>query len=87
MMIVLWCAAAVIAVAVLTGACLTRHPLRALGGGALQGLCALAAVNVAGSFSGVTLGVTAFSAGVSAVLGIPGVIAMLVLQTLCFVPL
>ncbi len=87
MTVFLWVAAAITAAAVLTGAILTRHPIRALGSGALQGVCALAAVNVAAMWSGVSLGVTAFSASVAAVLGIPGVIAMLLLQTLCFVPM
>jgi len=84
---ILWVTAAVIAVALIVGAVMTKHPLRAFGSSMLQGICALAAVNVAAVWSGVSLGVTTFSTAVSAALGIPGVIGMLLLQTLCFAPL
>lgn len=80
MITMLQVAAIVTGVAVLVGACLTRKPVRALLQGALQGVCALAAVNVVSVFSGVTLGVTPFSLAVSAALGIPGTAALLVLQ-------
>ncbi len=79
----LWVIGGVIAVLVFIGACLTGRPLRALFSSALEGVCALAAVNVFSVFSGVTLGVTAFSMTVSTVLGIPGVAALLVMQVLC----
>ena len=79
---VLWIVGGVIAAAVLIGAFLTGKPIRALLGSAVEGLCALAAVNVISVFSGVTLGVTAFSVTVCVVLGIPGVATLLVLQVL-----
>ncbi len=77
-----WIIGGVITLAVLIGACLTRRPLRALMGSAFQGLCALAAVNAISAWSGVTLGLTWFSAAVCAVLGIPGAATLLVLQVL-----
>ena len=80
---VLWVIGGVIALAVFIGACLTGRPLRALFSSALEGICALAAVNVFSVFSGVTLGVTTFSVAVCGVLGIPGVAALLVMQVLC----
>ena len=79
----LWVIGGAIALCVFIGACLTGKPLRALLGSALEGICALAAVNVFSVFSGVTLGVTTFSVVVSSVLGIPGVAALLVMQVLC----
>ena len=79
----LWIIGSTIALLVLIGACLTRRPIRALCSSALEGICALAAVNVFSIFSGVTLGVTTFSVTVSGVLGIPGVAALLVMQVLC----
>ncbi len=72
----------VIAVAVLCGAIATKHPFRALFSSALQGISALAAVNVLSMFTGVTLGVTTFSCIVCAVLGLPGTITLLVLQAI-----
>lgn len=83
MTVVLWVVAGVILLAVLIGAVKTGKPVRALAGSALQGICALAAVNAISGLSGVSLGVTAFSLAVCAVLGIPGVAAMLVCQTIC----
>ena len=82
MMTGLWVIGGIIAAAVLVGACLTRRPVRSLCGSALEGICALAAVNVFSVFSGVTLGVTTFSLAVSCVLGIPGVATLLVMQVL-----
>ena len=76
-----WIIGSVIGMAVLIGACLTGRPIRTLCRSALEGFCALAAVNVLSMVSGVTLGVTAFSATVCALLGIPGTVTLLVLQT------
>ena len=81
-MTVWWIVGGVIVASVLVGAVLTKKPIRALTGSAVQGLCALAAVNVASAFSGVSLGVTTFSVLVGVVLGIPGVATLLVLQVL-----
>lgn len=55
----------------------TRRPVRSLLGSALQGVCALAAVNVTGLLTGVTLGVNWLSAVCCTVLGVPGVITLL----------
>ena len=77
-----WIVGGAVALAVLIGACLTRRPIRALLSGAFQGLCALAAVNAVSAWSGVTLGLTWFSAAVCGVLGIPGAVTLLVLQVI-----
>ena len=60
----------------------SRRPVRGLLGSALQGACALAAVNVTGMFTGVSLGLNWFSCAVSAVLGVPGVITLLLLNVI-----
>lgn len=82
-----WTIGAVILTAVMVGAVKTGHPVRSLGGSAVQGLGALAAVNILSAFSGVTVGLTSFSAAVCVVLGIPGVIALLILQAILILPL
>ena len=60
----------------------TGRPLRTIVGSGIQGLCALAAVNVAGAFTGVSLGLNALSGACCVVLGIPGVIALLLEKTI-----
>ena len=60
----------------------SRRPVRGLLGSVLQGACALAAVNVTGMFTGVSLGLNWLSCAVSAVLGVPGVIALLLLNVI-----
>ncbi len=55
----------------------TRRPVRSLLGSTLQGVCALAAVNVTGLLTGVALGVNWLSASCCALLGVPGVITLL----------
>lgn len=75
-------AAGVIAAALLIAAWCTGRPIRALLASAMQGLCALAAVNIVSIWSGVTLGVTVFSASVCAALGIPGAATLLIMQAL-----
>ena len=83
-----WMKALLIAVAVVNGMVLvialirTEKPLRRFLGGAVQGWCALAAVNVVGMFCGVSLGLNAFTTTVSGVLGVPGVIALLLLKAI-----
>ena len=57
------------------------RPLRRLAASGIQGLCALAAVNVTGMFTGVSLGLGWFSAAVCCVLGVPGVVLLLLLKT------
>ncbi len=81
-----WIVGGVIVLAVLIGAFLTRRPIRALFGSAFQGICALAAVNAVSAWSGVTLGLTWFSAAVCGALGIPGAVTLLVLQVLFRIP-
>lgn len=78
--ILLWCVAAVGAVVVLIGAIKTGKPIRALLGNALQGVCALAAVNVTGVFTGVSLGLNLLSGIACAAAGVPGVITLLLLK-------
>lgn len=65
-------------IAVGTAAFKTGRPIRSVIGSGIQGLCALAAVNVTGAFTGVSLGLNLFSGACCVVLGIPGVIALLV---------
>lgn len=71
-----------IVIALAVGIALFRsgRPVRGLVGSAAQGICALAAVNIAGAFTSVSLGLNLFSGLVCVVLGIPGVIALLVLK-------
>lgn len=71
------------ALAVLVAAIRSKRPLRQLLVGAIQGLCALAAVNVAGAFTGVSLGIGALSLTTAGLLGIPGVTTLLLLQWIC----
>lgn len=72
----------VIVLVVLIAAFKSGKPISSLSTSALQGVCALAAVNVSSVLTGVTLGVTSFSLTVCGVLGLPGVIGMLVLQSM-----
>ena len=71
---------AVIVTAVVVVLFRTGKPVRALAGSGIQGVCALAAVNVAGAFTSVSLGLNLFSGAVCLVLGIPGVIGLLLLK-------
>jgi pro-sigmaK processing inhibitor BofA len=67
-------------IAVITALFRTKKPIRALVGSGAQGVCALAAVNILGTFTGVSLGLNVFTGLCCAVLGIPGVISLLVLK-------
>lgn len=58
----------------------SERPVRAAAGGVLTGFLALAAVNLTGLFTGVTLPVTPLSLGISGVAGIPGVTLLLLLN-------
>lgn len=60
----------------------TRRPIRRTVGSFLQGGCALAAVNVSGALTGVSLGLNWLSLGVCAALGVPGVIGLLLLKVI-----
>ncbi|MCI9576482.1 MAG: transcriptional regulator [Clostridiales bacterium] len=57
-----------------------KRPVQYALGGIGMGLCALAAVNLTGWLTGVTLPLSLMSLGVSAAGGIPGVTTMLVLN-------
>ena len=74
-----------ITVAAMTGLILiaafkSGRPIRTIGGSAVQGMCALAAVNVAGAFTGTSLGLGVFSVACCVIGGIPGVIALLLIK-------
>ncbi len=75
-----------IAAAIISGAILLFFVLKSPKGirsfilSAFQGLAALFAVNLSGIITGVSLAVNYWTAGVSAVLGLPGVICMLMMN-------
>ena len=71
-------------IAVIAAMCVTKHPLKALGKSAATGFLTLAAVNVTGGLTGVSLGLGWLSAGVCACLGLPGVALLLFLKTIFF---
>lgn len=77
----LWAVAAALTLAVFVALVRGGRPLRTALSSGVQGIGALLAVNVAGIFTGVSLGVNAFTALCCAVLGAPGVVALLVLKT------
>lgn len=60
----------------------TGKPVRKAAASLVEGLCAMAAVDVAGIFTGVSLGFSWFTAAVCGVFGIPGVISLLLLRAL-----
>ncbi len=62
---------------VLVAAAKTRRPVRALLSSGVQGLCGLAAVNVVGAFTGVSLGLNWYTGVCCVLLGIPGVVLIL----------
>jgi len=72
----------IVAIAVFVALIRSRRPIRTLAGSGAQGLCALAAVNIAGIFTGISLGLNLVSVIACVVLGVPGVIALLVLKTI-----
>ena len=85
MTLFLWCACAVGAAALVTVAVAlwkSGHPLAALGKSAVSGFLSLAAVNVVGGVTGVSLGLGWLSAGVCTVLGLPGIAMLLFLKTI-----
>lgn len=57
-----------------------RHPLRAVLGGALCGIGALAALALLAPWTGVALPFNRFTGFVGAVLGLPGVLLLLLLN-------
>ncbi len=60
-----------------------HHPVRGAVLSMLCGILTLAVVNLCFCFTGVDLPVSRLSLAIAAVLGIPGVTAMLLLQLLC----
>lgn len=58
----------------------TGRPVRSIALTGLQGLCALAAVDIAGIFTGVSLALNLFTGLISLLLGLPGVIGILLLN-------
>ncbi len=72
---------------IISGACILLFIFKSPKGGrsfflsALQGVAALFAVNLSGMITGVTLALNYWTAGVSALLGLPGVICMLIMKT------
>lgn len=69
-----------VALAVIIALFRSGKPIRGLVGTGAQGICALAAVNVAGAFTGVSLGLNLLSGLSCVVLGIPGVVTLLFLK-------
>lgn len=69
-----------ITLTVLIVLCRTGRPIRRLLTSGVQGLCALGAVDLLGTFTGISLGLGWFSLAVSGLLGIPGVIGMLLMK-------
>ena len=78
--ILLWVIGGAIAIAVCVALFRSRKPVRGLVGSGAQGICALAAVNIAGAFTGVSLGLKLLTGIACIVLGIPGVITLLVVK-------
>ncbi len=67
-------------IAVFTAAARSEKPLRRLFGSGLQGLGALALVNVTAGLTGVSVGFSWLSAGCGALLGMPGIIGLVLMQ-------
>lgn len=58
----------------------TGKPLRFTAASLVEGVCAMAAVDIVGIFTGLSLGFGWFSMVCCAVFGIPGVISMLLMR-------
>lgn len=82
MQILLWVLLGVFGLWVLVAAARSGRPVRGLVTSGTQGLCALGLVNLFGTFTGVSLGVSWLAAGAAVGFGMPGVIALLVLKIL-----
>lgn len=82
LMIALWAAAAAVSLAVFIALVKGGRPIRGAVSSCLQGFGALLAVDVAGIFTGVSVGVNALTAFCCGVLGVPGVITLLILRTI-----
>ncbi len=77
-----WTVAAAVSLAMFIALVRGGRPVSRAVSGAVQGIGALLAVNAAGIFTGVSLGLNALTAGTCAVLGVPGVVTLLVLKTI-----
>ncbi|MBQ9965008.1 MAG: pro-sigmaK processing inhibitor BofA family protein [Clostridia bacterium] len=82
MTVLLYVIAGIAVLAAVVGAVCTKKPIRTLLGSALQGLCALAAVNVTGAFTGVSLGINVLTGSFCILGGVPGVITLLLLKVI-----
>lgn len=80
--ILVYAAGAGIAIAVAAALLRTKRPVRSFLSSGAQGICALAAVNILGAFTEVSLGLNALTGYCCAVLGIPGVISLLILKVI-----
>lgn len=76
----LWAGGAVCLILVLRCAACQRHPVLALLAGAVCGIGALALLALLEPISGISLPLNRFTAFAAAVLGVPGVILLLLLQ-------
>ncbi len=72
--------AGITVVALLVAAVRDKRPIRRLFSSAMQGEAALLAVNLAAAFTQVSLGFSWLAVGTCALLGIPGVVALVLLQ-------
>lgn len=76
----LYVMAAGIAFSVIIAQCRSGKPVRGFLKSGLSGICALAAVDIAGIFTGVSLGLNLFTLLVSLFLGLPGIVSVLLLN-------
>ncbi len=70
----------VTAIVVFTAAVRADKPLRRLFGSGLQGLGALALVNVTAGLTGVSVGFSWLATGCGVLLGVPGIIGLVLMQ-------
>ena len=75
-----WAVAATVTLFVFIALVKGGRPVRRALSSGLQGFGALLAVNVAGIFTGVSVGVNALTAAACLLLGAPGVVALLLLK-------
>jgi len=60
----------------------TRRPFRTIFSSALLGVSSLFIVSITGGFTGIQVAMNFFTLGTSAVLGLPGVIAIILTKTI-----
>lgn len=75
-----WAVAAAVTLSVFIALVKGGRPVRGALSSGIQGFGALLAVNVAGIFTGVSVGVNALTAATCFLLGAPGVVALLLLK-------